>query len=72
MMSGMGMPMACRMTMEMGKDGMTCKVMPAEGVTLEMMRERCDAMMKMMSMGMPMMMMMGGMPMMACMPMTSK
>jgi len=39
----------------MGKDGMVCKLMPMEGVGMEALRERCEAMMKMMGMGMPMM-----------------
>jgi hypothetical protein len=62
MMGGMPgmMPMMCRMTMEMGKDGMVCKVMPMEGANMDMLRERCESMMKMMAMGMPMMMMCGG------------
>jgi hypothetical protein len=63
-MMGMGMPMMCKVTCEMGKDGMTCKMMPAEGMSMEAMKERCDAMMRMMGSGMPMMMMCGGMPMM--------
>jgi hypothetical protein len=65
-MMGMMPQMMCRMTMEMGKDGMTCKMMPMEGMSMDMMNERCEAMMKMMAMGMPMMMMCGGMPMMMC------
>ena len=40
-------PMTCKMTMEMGKDGMVCK----------MMKEYCEMMNSMMAMGMPMMMM---------------
>jgi hypothetical protein len=55
------------MTMEMGKDGMVCKMMPMEGTNMEMLRERCDSMMKMMAMGVPMTMMCGG-AMMVCMP----
>jgi len=58
--------MMCRMTMEMGKDGMICKMMPMDGTSMDMMSDRCEAMMKMMAMGMPMMMMCGGMPMMMC------
>lgn len=50
------------MTMEMGKDGMTCKVMPMEGMTMEMMGERCEVTMKLMAIGMPMMVRCGGMP----------
>lgn len=51
----------CHMTMEVGKDGVTCKMTPMEGTAMEAMRERCEMMMKMMAMGMPMMMMCGGM-----------
>ena len=66
MMPMMGMmpgvaPMPCRMTMEMGKDGIVCKMMPVEGMTMEMLRERCESMMKMMSAGTPMMMACGNM-----------
>jgi hypothetical protein len=57
-------PMMCRMTMEMGKDGMTCKMMPMDPSMMDMMRERCEMMTRMMGMGMPMMMTCGGMPMM--------
>jgi hypothetical protein len=53
--------------MEMGKDGMTCKMMPMDPSMMDMMKERCAGMMSMMNMGMPMMMMCGGMPMMMCM-----
>jgi hypothetical protein len=67
MMSGMGMPtmsgmmpMMCRMTMEMSKDGLICKVMPMEGANMDMLRERCESMIKMMATGAPMMMMCGG------------
>ncbi len=74
MMPGAGMPMAsammpmmCRMTMEMGKDGMICKLMPMEGANMDLLRERCDAMTKMMASGMPMMMLCGG-SMMMCTP----
>jgi hypothetical protein len=67
MMPGMGMaPMMCRMTCEMGKDGMVCKMMPMEASQMDMMRDRCAAMTSMMSAGMPCMMMCGGMPMMMC------
>ena len=67
-MQGMNMmpmmrPMMCKMTMEMGKDGMVCKMMPTEGVTMEMMKEYCEMMGSMMAMGRPMMMMCNGMPM---------
>ncbi|MDI1442795.1 hypothetical protein QHF85_02075 [Polyangium sp. 6x1] len=68
-MMGMGMmPMMCRMTYEMTKDGITCKLTPGEGTSMDMMKERCEAMARMMSAGMPMMMMCGGMPMMMCLP----
>jgi len=53
-----------RMTCELGKDGMVCKMMPMEGVSMDMMRECCDAMNAMMAMGMPCMMSCGGIPMM--------
>jgi hypothetical protein len=68
---GMGMmPMMCRMTMEMTKDGMTMKCMPMDGMPAEMFKERCEAMSRMMmSGGMPCMMMCGGMTMM-CVPAT--
>lgn len=51
------------MSCEMTKDGMTCKLMPAEGMSVDMLKERSEAMTRMMSAGMPMMMMCGGMPM---------
>ena len=51
----------------MGKDGMTCKMMPMDGASMEMMTERCNMMNQMMQNGMPMMMTCGGMPMMMCM-----
>src|SRR5688572_3771861 len=60
MMGMMGMPgmmpmqpMMCRMTCEMTKDGMVCKMMPMDAAQMEMMKERCTAMMSMMAMGMP-------------------
>ena len=64
MMGGMS-PMMCKMSFEMGKDGMTCKMMPADAAQMDMMRERCTAMMAAMTAGMPCMMMCGGM-MMVC------
>ena len=64
----MRVPMTCRMTCEMGKDGMMCRMMPMDAGNMEMMKECCDAMNAMMGMGMPMMMMCNGMPMMMCMP----
>ncbi|HUL06737.1 MAG TPA: hypothetical protein VLV76_10425 [Candidatus Acidoferrum sp.] len=48
---------------------MMCKVMPGDGMSMEMFNECCQRMMTMMGAGMPMMMMCGGMPMMMCMPM---
>ncbi|CAN97361.1 MULTISPECIES: hypothetical protein [Sorangium] len=71
-MMGMGMPMMCKMSCEMTKDGMVCKMMPPEGMSMDVLKERCEAMTKMMSAGMPMMMMCGGMPMMMCTPATTK
>jgi hypothetical protein len=56
----MGIPMMCKMTVDMGKDGMVCKLMPTEGTTLEALRERCEAMTKMVAAGIPVMMMCGG------------
>jgi hypothetical protein len=78
MMGGMGMGMGmgpmmmpmmtrmltCKMSFEMAKDGMVCKMMPMEGGSMEMMKEACEAMSSMLAMGMPMMMMCNGMPMM--------
>lgn len=66
MMSGAGMmaPMMCRMTCEMGKEGMMCKVMPMDAAQMETMRERCNALLAMMAAGMPCVMMCGGMMMM--------
>jgi hypothetical protein len=46
--------------MEMGKDGMTCKMMPMDAAGMEALRERFDSMMKMMSTGMPVMFACGG------------
>jgi hypothetical protein len=65
-MMGMGMmqPMMCKMTCEMGKDGMICKMMPMDMSQMEMMKNRCEMMNTMMGMGMPCMMMCNGMPMM--------
>lgn len=71
-MMGMSMPMMCKMSCEMTKDGMICKLMPPEGMSMDMLKERCEAMTKMMSAGMPMMMMCGGMPMIMCTPATTK
>jgi len=63
-MGMMNMPMMCKMTCEMGKDGMMCKFMPMDMSQMDMMKERMSQMMNMMNMGMPCMMMCGGMPMM--------
>ncbi len=67
MMPMMAMPMMCRMTVEMAKDGMVCKMMPMDGSGMEAMTERCNAMNAMMAMGMPGMLSCGGMPMMVSM-----
>ena len=40
----------------MAKDGMVCKMMPMDGMSMDAMKDCCDAMNGMMSMGMPMMM----------------
>ncbi len=73
-MTGMPMPMMggmlammCTMSMEMGKDGMVCKMMPAQAMTMEQMTACCEVMKRMMGMGMPAMMMCGGMCLMATM-----
>ena len=70
-MSGMGMPMPmmampmmCRMTVEMTKDGMVCRMTPMDQAGMEMMADRCNAMNAMMAMGMPCLIACGGMPMM--------
>ncbi|WP_437524219.1 hypothetical protein WME79_35600 [Sorangium sp. So ce726] len=68
MMGMMGqMPSMARMTCEMDKEGMVCKMIPMDAMGMDMLRQRCEAMMKMMGMGMPMMLMCGNMPMMMCM-----
>ena len=51
MMSGMGMPMMCKMTCEMTKDGMMCQMMPMDPSQMDMMKDRMDMMMSMMSNG---------------------
>jgi len=62
---GMGMPpMMCKMSMEMTKDGMICKMMPMDPSQMDMMKERMATMMQSMQHHMPCMMMCGGMPMM--------
>ena len=66
-MMPMMMPMTAQMTCEMTTDGMMqCKMQCPEGMNMEMFKNCCELMMKMMSMGMPMMMTCGGMPMMIC------
>jgi hypothetical protein len=69
--------MIARMTCEMTKDGMVCKLSPSsEAGAYEAMQQRCDLMNRMMAVGMPMMMMCGGLPMMMgspmAMPMSAK
>jgi hypothetical protein len=64
--------MVCRMTCEMTKDGIMCKMMPMDASHMDMMRDRMNAMMSMMMMGMPCTMTCGGMTMMVCMPMQTK
>lgn len=46
-------PMMCRMTMEVGKDGITCKLSPMDPAGMDMLRERFEAMMRGMSLGVP-------------------
>jgi hypothetical protein len=57
-----------RMTCEMTAEGMTCRMMPMDGMAMDMFKDACQRMMTMMAGGMPCMMMCGGM-MMMCMPM---
>jgi hypothetical protein len=59
MLMGM-MPLMCQMTMEMGKDGITCTITPADGASVDALRERYEAMSKMMAMGMPALVACGG------------
>ncbi len=70
MMMPMGMPMPmmkCVMECKMEADGMTCKMMPMPGMSMDMMNNCCMLMMKMMNdCAMPMMMSCNGMPMMCC------
>jgi len=65
------MPMMCRMSMEMTKDGMTMKCMPMDAAAMDAFKDRCEAMMHMAMSGVPMMMTCGGMTMM-CMPAMTK
>ena len=62
----MMMPMSCRMTCTMTDKGMQCMMMPAEGMSMDMMKDMCMTMMSMMKNGTPCMMMCAGMPMMSC------
>ena len=64
MMPMMMAKMSCEMT---GEGGMTCKIMLASGMSMEMFKTCCEMMMKMMGNSMPMVMSCGGMPMMMCM-----
>jgi hypothetical protein len=64
MMGGMMMPMMCRMSCETTAEGMTCRLMPMEGMPIEMFMDACNRMMSMMNVGMPMIMMCGGTAMM--------
>ncbi|MGN6104745.1 MAG: hypothetical protein ACTHU0_06565 [Kofleriaceae bacterium] len=64
---GMSMvPLTCKMTSEMTKDGMICKMMPTDMSQMDMMKDRMNMMMSMMQSGMPCMLACGGMPMMVC------
>jgi hypothetical protein len=63
MMGGMP-PMMVKMTMEMSKDGMICKMTPMDPAQMEMMKEKMAMMQSCMEQHMPMLMMCGGMPMM--------
>jgi hypothetical protein len=61
-----GIPMMpnimAKITCEMQKDGMICKIIPIDGASMEIIAGRCDIINKMISMGIPMIMMCGGMP----------
>lgn len=67
---GMGMmgmaPMKCMMECSMQGDAMHCRMMPMQGMDMEMFKNCCMLMAKMMECGMPMMMSCNGMPMMCC------
>ena len=52
-------PLLCRMTVEMGKDSLTCKITPMEGAGLDLLRERAEAMMRALAVGVPVTMMSG-------------
>lgn len=60
------MPMMCHMDCSMTAEGMMCVIKPAEGCTMEMMKDCCDMMEAMMASGTPCGMMCAGMPMMSC------
>lgn len=69
---GMGMPMMgmapmkCMMECSMQGDALHCRMMPMQGMDMEMFKNCCMLMAKMMECGMPMMMSCNGMPMMCC------
>lgn len=62
----MMMPMSCHMSCSMTEQGMKCMMMPAEGVSMDMMKDMCATLNVMMKNGTPCMMMCAGMPMMSC------
>jgi hypothetical protein len=64
MMGGMRGMVMCKMTFEMTKDGMVCKMTPTDASQMELMKACCDMMNAMMAAGMPATMSCGGMPMM--------
>jgi hypothetical protein len=53
-------PMMCHMTMEVGKDGITCKMMPMDPAGMDVLRERCETMVRAMALGLPIVMMSAG------------
>ncbi|MBI3181028.1 MAG: hypothetical protein HYZ28_02665 [Myxococcales bacterium] len=57
------MPVMTRMTCEMSKEGLVCKMMPMEGQSMDTLRECCEAINAMMAMGAPCMLVCNGMPM---------
>jgi hypothetical protein len=66
---GMGMPMPpmpmMRMSMELAKDGMVCRLTPMDGTSMDSFRERAEALMRMVTAGMPVVLSCGPMAMMA-------
>ena len=68
------MPMMCHMSCSMTDQGMKCLMTPAEGTSLDMMKNMSSMLMEMMNAGTPVGMMCAGMPMMSCcgMPMMPK